>query len=135
MIEPNHVIEDFGIPDQAATVDHALAGDGYIRQILAPDEAIMEKGMTAVLVAPQRVGFGLVIGIHSLRSAENRRASIDEEMNIAFEMNRAAQICARRNEHGSATGFGGGIDGIVNRRTVQMLAVANRTIVADIVEC
>ena len=68
-----------------------------------------------------------IVGDH-----ENRRPGINDQMDVALEMNGAAQISSRRYQHGASAGSRSGGDGPVNGRAVEMCAIAHRAISADI---
>ena len=53
-------------------------------------------------------------------------------MDVALQMNRAAQISSRRHQHRAAAGFCGGVDRLVNGRAVEVGAVAPRAEAADV---
>ena len=126
MIEADHLIENLVSANQTATVDRAVAADENVRQIFAPNQAVMKIAMSAVLITTKRIWLGLVIKIHVLRRAQNRCARVNQQMDVALEMNRAAQISSRRHEHRAATGLGAGSNRLVNRRAVEIFSVAHR---------
>ena len=127
-----HLVENLVRAHEAAAVDRAVAGDENIRKVFAPDEAVVEITMSAVLIAAECVRLRLVINIHVLRRAENGRASVNEQMDVALQMNRAAQISSGGNENRAATGLRAGVNRLVNRRAVEVLAVADRAKTADV---
>src|SRR6185312_6688390 len=86
-----HVIEHVVFADEAAAADGAVAGDENIGEILAPDEAVVKIAMPAVLVAAEGIGFGFIVGVEILRCAENGRAGIDLQVDVAFEVEGAAE--------------------------------------------
>ncbi len=88
--------------------------------------------MPAVLIGDAGKRLGLVVGIQALRRAENGRAGVNQQMNVALQMNRAAQIRSRRHQHRAATSLGGGMDGLVNGRAVKGFAVAHGAEAADV---
>ena len=55
-------------------------------------------------------------------------------MDVALEMNGAAEISPRRQINRSAASFGRGIDGFINRRAVEIFSVAHGSIIADVVK-
>src|ERR1019366_4520229 len=82
-----HLVEDFGIPLQPAAVDHAVAGDENIGEVFAPDEAVVKITMSAILVGDARKRLGFVVGVQFLRCAKNCRAGVNQQMNVAFQVN------------------------------------------------
>ena len=89
--------------------------------------------MAAVLIQiVRRPRLGKIIRVHFLRRTENGRARVNEQMNVALQMNRAAQISSGRNEHRAAPNGDGSGNGFINCRTVEVRAVADCAEVADV---
>ena len=53
-------------------------------------------------------------------------------MDVALQMNRAAQISSRQHEHGSTAGRSGGINRFIDGRTIEILPVADRAKLTNI---
>ena len=77
-------------------------------------------------------GFRRVVSVHRLRRAEHDRAGVQIQMNVVGQMDAAAQIRARRNQHRAAAGCGRRQNRLVDRRAVQVRSIADGAIAADI---
>ena len=64
-------VEQVGVLQKSAAIDHSLTGDGNVHQIFAPDQAIMKMGVPAILIAVTRERVRRIVGLHSLRRAED----------------------------------------------------------------
>ena len=127
-----HAIQDTVRAHETAAVDGAVAGDENIRQIFAPNQTVVKIAMAAVLKTAECVRLRFVIGVHVLRRTENGRAGVNKQMNVALQMNRAAQISSGGNQNGAAAGIRRGVDGFVDGRTVERRAIASGAEVADV---
>src|ERR1051326_2420559 len=56
-----HPIQHPVVAHEAATVDHPRSRDRNIRQVLAPDQTVMEISVTAVLIRGPFPGLGQVV--------------------------------------------------------------------------
>ncbi len=93
----------------------------------------MEISVAAVLIRRRSGEFLFsIVSLHALRRAENARAGINQQMNVALEMNRAAQISSRRNKHRSPALLRRSFNGFVDGRAVEISAVAFRAELADV---
>ena len=128
-----HLVK-YSVPaNQLNAADHAVAGDENVREIFAPDEAVVKITMAAVLIRiVRRPRLGEIIGLEILRCGQDRRARVNNQMDVALEMNRAAQISSRRNQNRSAPGSGSGLNGPVDGGAVKMLPVAARAEAANV---
>ena len=90
--------------------------------------------MSAVLVGNALEGFGRVIGVYLLRGAQQGRAGVDEEVDIALEADAAAEVGAGRQADGAAAGERGRVDGAIDGGAVKFLPIADRAEIADIVD-
>ena len=115
-----------------AAIDHSKSGDRNIRQAFAVNETVAKISVATILIGRAFPMLGLIVGVHVLRRGLDRRTGIDEEMNVAQQMNRAAEIMTRRDVDGAAAGVRGRLNGFVDGRTVEIFAVANRAVAADI---
>ena len=87
MSEPAHPVQELVRANESAAINGTLAGDENIRQIFAPDQTVMEIAMAAVLIAAKIIRFGFVIHRLILRRAEDSRAGVNEQMDVALEVN------------------------------------------------
>ena len=110
---------------QSAAVDCALAGDGKVREILTPNEAVVKISVAGILIRLAGKRFRRVVSVEILRRAKNRRARVNQQMEVALEVNRAAQISSRWQKNRSATGL---IDG----HAVEVGPVPHRAEIADV---
>ena len=117
---PAHPVEQPVVAHQPAAIDHAGAGDGNIRQVFAPDQAVVKITVPAILIRLAVPGFRRIVSVHRLRRAEDHRAGVQIQMDVVGQMDAAAQIGARRNEYRSAAGFGCRQNRPVDRRAVQI---------------
>ena len=90
LIRTNHTIQDAIVTFQTAAIDHAIARDENIGEVLAPDEAVVKKTVPAILIRIVRPRLGFIIGIQILWRAENNCARINVQMDIALEPDGAA---------------------------------------------
>ena len=81
-----HFIQQFVAALEVAAVDPAVACDENIREIFAPDQTVVKIAMASVLIRIVRPRLGEIVGVHGLRCAEYGRARVNEEMNVALEM-------------------------------------------------
>src|ERR1035438_4198249 len=100
---------------QSAAGDDALAGDGKIREILTPNEAVVEISVAGILIRLAGKRFRRVVSVEILRRAKNCRAGVNQQMEVALEVNRAAQISSRWQKNRSATGLRGGGNRLIDR--------------------
>ena len=89
--------------------------------------------MAAILIGRAFPMFRLIVGVQILRRGQNRGAHINHQMNIAREMNRAAEISARRQINRSPTGVRCGLNRFINRRTIEIFSITGRAIIADVI--
>ena len=88
--------------------------------------------MAAVLIRGAFPMLRLVVGIHVLRRGLDHCAHIDDQVNVAQQMNGAAQKMAGRDNDSSAAGVRSGLNRFVNCRTIEIFSVTDRAVAADI---
>ena len=92
----------------------------------------MEEAVATVLVALAVEGFGGVVGLERLGRAEDDGPGIEIEVEVAPEMNAAAEVGAGGQVDRAATGLFACIDGGVNGGAIKGLAVAEGTVVPEL---
>src|SRR5580658_365376 len=111
--------------------------------IFSPEERVMPVVMTVVLICvPSCFGFGRIVYaslIASLLTGHRRVGSYDSaallqlKVHLALQVNGEAEEGARRKNNNAATGIGSRVNGAVDGRGVECLAVANCAIHANVV--
>src|SRR5258708_2288466 len=89
--------------------------------------------MPTVLVGGPGEWLCRIVCLHFLWRSQNGRPGVQMQIDPAFEMDAAAKVGAGRDENRAATRPGASLDGLVNGRAIQRLAVAKRTKSADAV--
>ncbi len=109
-------------PDEPRTENRDVA-DSF-----APEQAVMPVAVAVVLICAPVIRFRRVVtAAFAGRGGVGRHNGgtlIEIEVDVAGEMNRAAQVSAGGEQHSSASRRGGSADGLVNRLGVERLAVA-----------
>ncbi len=109
-----------------------VAGDGNVREVLAPDEAVVKIGVPAVLIRLALPRLRRVVGVHRLRRAQNHRAGVQIQMDVVGQVDAAAQISARRNKNRAAASGGRRLNRLVDRRAVQVGPIAHGAKAANV---
>jgi len=120
------------LASETSTVNASPACDAHILEVLAPDEGVVEIGVSAVLVF-RKVEFFRRVVCPLVGRGNDGSSSIDVEIDIALHVDGTAEVVARRQEDGSTTCLMGFLDGGIDGRRVELLAVALGTEVANIV--
>ncbi len=94
-------------------VEDAAAFDGDVDEVLAVEEGVLVEA-----------GF-VVEGI-------DRGSGLDEEADVAAEVDRPARVLAGRDEHRAASGRGAGVDGLLDGFLGQVLFDPGRAEILDV---
>jgi hypothetical protein len=113
----------------AGAVDHALAGEVDVLDVLAPQQRVAEVAVPEVLVLGVRVGLRRV---DAAAGRHDPRALLDVDGDVALEVDRAGQVRARRDLDCAVPGLARRGDGLVDGDRVDRLAVALRAVVLDV---
>ncbi len=81
--------------DHIAAVDHALAGDGDIREVFAPDEAVVKVSVARILIGGAFEFFGVVVGVRIERRSKDSATGIQMEVDIALHVDGTAKVGSR----------------------------------------
>ena len=118
---------------QALTVDHPLAGDGYVRLPLGPYQAVVEVGVAAVLILGESAErLALVVGLHRGGRGEYLGAGREVQVHVALQPDAAREVDARGQQHLPAAAGRAGLDGAVDGPVVERPSVALGPIVAHV---
>ena len=124
----------FILPCESAPVDHTPSRNRDIHKILPPDQAVMEIGVPAILVGDPLERFRRVIGLQLLWRAEDRRPGIKVKMDVALQMDAAAEIGAGRKVYRPSPFLRAYLNGLVDRRTVQSFPIPDGSELPHIVD-
>ena len=128
-----HVACSLGVlAGETFAIDASTTCDADVFEVLAPDERIMEIGVASVLVFREIERLGRVVGF-AVAGGNDGGSCIDVEIDIALHVDGTAEVVARRQEDGSTSCFMGFLDGGIDGRRVELLAVTLGTKVANIV--
>ena len=118
---------------QALTVDHPLAGDGYVRLPLGPYQAVVEVGVASVLILGESAErLALVVGLHRGGRGEYLGAGREVQVHVALQPDAAREVDARGQQHLSAAAGRAGLDGAVDGTVVERESVALGPVVAHV---
>jgi hypothetical protein len=78
--EPTHFIQYLVTADKPAAIDHALAGNGNVREVFTPNQTVMKITMPAVLVRIVRPRLRLIINVRALWRSQDGGARINQQV-------------------------------------------------------
>src|SRR5207302_5888380 len=109
---------------QTLAPNHSRPEDGHIRQILAPDQAVMPVTVPEVLILIPLVWLRRIVSNVLRRlGRDNRGALVEIKSDFALETNRNGKVIARRKVHRAPAGRSRRVDRPVDRWGVKCLAV------------
>ena len=119
---------------EAFAPDRSRPENGNIRQVLAPDQTVVPMAVTEILILIPLVWLRrIVLRTIGGRRRDDRRALIEIERDVAFEMNRHRQIISSREVNRAATRRGCGVDRLIDCGRVKRLAVTSSTEGFDVI--
>src|SRR5208282_3595755 len=119
IVETVHAIFNPVASHESAAVDHAVAGDEYIGEIFAPDQAVVKISVAPILIRRTGKIFLRVVSFHFLRRAQDDCSGGDVQVDVVGETDAAAQISPGGDPDRAAACLGRRADGPVYGGTVQ----------------
>src|SRR5512133_2037936 len=91
--------------------------------------------MASVLIGLAFPLLSRIISIHTRRGRQQGSAGVNVQVNVVGQPDAAAQVNAGGKPHRSSASVPAGANGCVDRWAVERFAVANRSEVADVIDC
>ncbi len=118
---------------QSFTINHSTPGNGHVFLTDGIDEAVLEIGMTAVLIGRSFPLLRLIVGFHLSRSSENLGPGGEVQFHMTLQADAATEVGTGRQYHPTATLRHTAVDGGIDSLVVERLTIAHRPEVLHIV--
>src|SRR6185369_9821496 len=89
---PAHAILMAVALDESITADHAWTGNENVREVLAPDQTVVEISVAAILIRGAFPRFCFVVGIQVLRRGDDESAGVEKKVQVVRQPDAAAQV-------------------------------------------
>ena len=115
------------------TVNHTPSSNTDVLLAVSPYQAVVEIGVTTVLVFRTPEDLALVVGFHAGRRRYDDCSRRQVQLYVALHPDAATQVASGRQYHASAASSMGCRDGTVHGFMVQGTAVTRSTVVLNVV--
>ena len=113
-------------------IDASTARDADVFEVLAPNERIMEIGVASVLVFREIERLGRVVGF-AVAGGNDGGSCIDVEIDVALHVDGTTKVVACRKENGATSIGSGFLNGGVDGRRIEVLAIAFGSEITNVV--
>ena len=128
-----HIARSLGVlAGEPFAINASSTRDAHVLEVLAPNEGIVEIGVASVLVFREVDFLGRVVGTLVGRGNDSG-SCVDVEIDVALHVDGAAEVIACWQQDGAATCLTRFLDGCIDGRRVELLAVALGSEVANII--
>jgi len=128
-----HIACCFGVlTGETFAIDASSTCDADVFEVLAPDERIMEIGVASVLVFREIERLGRVVGF-AVAGGNDGGSCIDVEIDVALHVDGTTEVVACGKENGATSIGSGFLDGCVDGRRIEVLAIAFGSEITNVV--
>ncbi len=113
-------------------IDASTACDADVFEVLAPNEGIVEIGVASVLVFRKVEWLGRVVGF-AVAGGNDGGSCIDMKIDVALHVDGTTEVVACGKENGATSIGSGFLDGCVDGRRIEVLAIAFGSEITNVV--
>ena len=128
-----HVACSLGVlAGETFAIDASTTRDADVFEVLTPNERIMEIGVASVLVFREIERLGRVVGF-AVAGGNDGGSCIDVEIDVALHVDGTTEVVACGKENGATSIGSGFLDGCVDGRRIEVLAIAFGSEITNVV--